>query len=209
MKKLSMIIALILCVTVGGVYATWSFAATNDVVDASKEITITMTDAVNAGSYGTYTIDVSSVAIVIDQESQTSHKAVLKVDDASQIVVTFEAADNAPVAVKANGVASKYTLSTSKTFTYNTDAEGNYKADGTPKTVFTLNDCTDKNITWTNEGNGVFTFTLDADDIRSMITLNDFTLDILSEYQAFKTAISGNFIFAVTDGVQSGTQQGS
>ena len=209
MKKLSMLIALILCVTIGGVYATWSFAATNDVVDESKEITITMTDAKTEGAYGTYTIDVSNVAIVIDQESVTSHKAVLKVDEASKIVVTFTAADNAPVDVKENGVASTYTLSTSKVFTYNMDAQGNYKADGTPATIFTLNDCTAKNITWVPQGNGVFTFTLDAAAIEAMITLNDFTLDLLSEYQAFKSAINGNFIFAVSDGIHSGTQQGA
>ncbi len=33
MKKISALIAMFLCVTIGGVYATWSYAGTNDIAD--------------------------------------------------------------------------------------------------------------------------------------------------------------------------------
>ena len=37
MKRLSILIALMLCVTIGGVYATWTYAGTNDIADAFAE----------------------------------------------------------------------------------------------------------------------------------------------------------------------------
>ena len=49
MKKLSVLIAMILCVTIGGVYATWTYAG-QKVSDASYESVLRLTDAVEEGA---------------------------------------------------------------------------------------------------------------------------------------------------------------
>ena len=44
LRKLSFIIALALTLTVGGVYATWSYAGTNDIADSFAEAKVTITN---------------------------------------------------------------------------------------------------------------------------------------------------------------------
>ena len=206
MKKLSLLIALILCVTIGGVYATWSFSASNDIVDQSEEVLLTMAAEDVSGTDGTYTIDVSTVNITIDQKDTNDHTAKLVIDPESKVIVTFTPAPNAPNTVKDSAVASTFSLTTSKNFVYKTDANGNYNADtGTDKAIFTLQNNVAQTITWQKQTNGTFTFTLDAAALSGMITLNTFVLDTLAEYQAFKAAINGSFVFSVSDGRTSAT----
>lgn len=204
MRKLSLLVALILCVTIGGVYATWSFSASNDIVDTSKEVILSMAAQDVSGVDGAYTIDVSAVKITIDQTDVDNHTAKLVIDPASQIVVTFTPSDNAPNEVKDNAVPSTFTLTTSRVFTYKTDANGNYNEEtGTDKEIFTLQNNTAQPIVWEKQADGTFTFTLDAEDIAGMITLNTFVLDTLAEYQAFTKAVQGTFVFSVSDGKTS------
>ena len=66
MKKLSLLIAMILCATIGGVYAAWNYALTDDIADAFEEIKISVEDAELTGSNGTYKIT-SNFKLVIDQ----------------------------------------------------------------------------------------------------------------------------------------------
>ena len=54
MKKLSVLIALVLCVTIGGVYAAWNYSqGTTASVDVSREIN--MAQVVTSGNKGTIT----------------------------------------------------------------------------------------------------------------------------------------------------------
>jgi hypothetical protein len=203
MRKLSLLVALILCVTIGGVYATWSFSASNDIVDMSEEVILSMAAQDVSGVDGAYTIDVSKVKITIDQKAVNDHTAVLVIDPESKIVVTFKPSDNAPNEVKDNAVPSTFTLTTSRVFTYKTDAKGNYAETGTDKEIFTFQNNTAQPIVWEEQADGTFTFTLDAEDIAGMITLNHFELDTLAEYQAFTKAVQGTFVFSVSDGRSS------
>ena len=43
-KSITMLIAFALCLTIGGVYATWSYAGTDDIADAYYESKVTITD---------------------------------------------------------------------------------------------------------------------------------------------------------------------
>lgn len=205
MKKLSLLIALILCVTIGGVYATWSYTASNDVADEKGELTIALVPQPNIiGTYGTYAVDVSGVTVAIDQKDEGDHTAVLKFSDDSKVVISFTPATNAPLSVKENGVESTFSIRTSKDFVYKTDAEGNYSAEGTDKPVFTFQNHQAQAFDWTKDPEtGVFSYTIDATALRSMITLNTFVLDTLAEYQAFSTAIEGSVVFTVSDGIVS------
>lgn len=219
MKKLSALIALLVCVTIGGVYATWTYSDTHDIADVQKEITVTMPDATLSGANGFYKIE-TDLAITIDQESATSHKAVLKFSENSKITVTFTVADFAPDAIKAHGIETKLYFGTSKDasggMVYKMDAAGNYSATGTAKNIFNFAYNATNMLTikcahetaaakWTrNEAGGVITFTyeLTLAEIQSIITFSqDFILDIHDEYRAFRDATTGTIICYVTDGV--------
>ena len=197
--KLAFLALLSTIVTVGGVYATWTFTASSDVADATKEFTVALVPEPNIiGTYGTYHIDTSSVKLAIDQAGEGDHTAVLKIDETSKVVITFTPAANAPVSVKENGVESTFSLSTSKEFTY----EG--------RSVFTLRNHTANAIEWDkDEETGAFTYVIDAAALDAMIDLNTFLLDTLAKYQAFNQAILGTFVISVSDGVVSGSEIGS
>lgn len=49
MKKLSGLIALLMCIVIGGVYANWAYAQTDDIPDKYVELNITIPDAVIEG----------------------------------------------------------------------------------------------------------------------------------------------------------------
>ncbi len=207
MKKFSLLIALMLCVTIGGVYATWSYAGTNDIADAYAEAKVTITDAVLAGANGTYTIE-SNLVLSVDQANE-DHEAELVFDsnDSNPIFlkVTFTPSDFAPQEIKSNAVPSELYFGTTTDMKYVMDAEGNYDANGTAKEIFTFANKSDnnfsENITWDPQADGTFTYTMDEAALKTQIQLSQtFVLDTKTEHDAFRAALAGNIIARVTDG---------
>lgn len=210
MKRLSVLVALLLCVTIGGVYATWSYAGTDDIADAFAEAKVTITDVELTGANGTYKIE-SNLVLSIDQNPDNdNHEAVLLFESNNgqpiYLRVTFTPADNAPHSIKENGVPSELYFGTTVPMEYKMDAEGNYSAEGTPTPIFTFSNPSDgnfsPNVTWTrNLEDGTFTYELNETDLRGMISLSQtFILDIKSEHDAFREALAGNIVARVTDG---------
>ena len=115
MKKLSVLVALMLIITVGGVYATWNYFQYVTGTATQAETTITMialTDKVEAGEdsstpKGTISVSPSNLTISIDDDSG-DHVGEFHVSD--NITVHFEPADNATDAVKANGIPMRFDL---------------------------------------------------------------------------------------------------
>ena len=120
MKKLSVLLALLLCITIGGVYATWSYAGTDDIADAFAEAKVTITDAELTGANGTYKIE-SNLTLSVDQAND-EHEAKLVYgsnnSDEPYIKITFTAADYASPEIKANGVRSELYFGTTTTMQY-------------------------------------------------------------------------------------------
>ncbi len=209
MKKLSILIALMLLVTVGGVYATWSYAGTNDIADAYAEAKVTITDATLTGANGTYKVE-SNLVLTIDQATDDNHEAKLVFDSNNSeeifLKVTFTPSKNAPETIKENAVPSELYFGTTTTMQYKMDEEGNYSETGTPTDIFTFsnsgNGTLDNTFTWTKEANGTFTYTMYEDDLKDAIQLSQtFVLDLKSEHDAFRTALNGNIQAHVTDGI--------
>lgn len=207
MKKLTLLLALMLVVTIGGVYATWSYAGTNDIADAYAEAKVTITDAVLTGANGTYTIE-SNLALSVDQKNDDHEAELLFSSNNSEAIflkVTFVPSDFAPQAIKENAVPSELYFGTTTDMTYAIDADGNYDANGTPTKIFKfLNESDDNfnaNITWTPQADGSFTYTMDEAALKDQIQLSrTFVLDIKGEHDAFRDALNGNIIVRVTDG---------
>lgn len=212
MKKLSLLVALALLITVGGVYATWTYAGTNDIADAFAEVKVTIADTELTGANGTYKVE-SNLVLTVDQ-ANANHEAELVFDSNNSVdvflKVTFTPAESAPQNVKNNGVPSELYFGTTTTMQYKMDAEGNYSEGGTPKDIFTFtnkgNDELDNIFAWNKETDGTFTYTLNAAQLKEQIKLNDnngtnpFVLDTKAEHDAFRTALTGNIVARVTDG---------
>ena len=183
MKKLSLLIALALILSIGGVYATWNYAQ-GDAVDVNAYLdgSTKITDAVvNATAKGTITVDTSNFSLTIDDETN-DHVAELIKD--GYIDITFTPSTGADADVAADGIALQYVLScTGGSFEYN----GNH--------IFTYS--SDPVIL--NSGNATKSVRINAEDIG--IALNGtISLPTVADYEAFKLALhSGSLIFTVSE----------
>ena len=209
MKKLSLLITLLLCVTITGVYAVWTYAGTNDIADVYTEFKITIADVELTGANGTYVIT-SNLVLVIDQAND-DHEAELlfQSNDGKDIylTVTFTPSKNAGQEIKDNAVPSELYFGTTTDMLYKMDKDGNYSAEGTPTPILAfanpgdgeLNDF----INWGEpDANGVFTYTMNKAQLEEMISLSQtFVLDTKAEHDAFRTALNGNIVARVTDGI--------
>lgn len=207
MKKLTLLIALLLCVTITGVYAAWTYAGTNDIADAYAEAKVTIADAELTGANGIYTIT-SNLVLTIDQANNDHEaKLVFGSNDGNPIhlTITFTPATNAPQTIKDSAVPSELYFGVTTPMQYKMDAEGNYSAEGTPTDIFTFtnpgNDELDNLITWEKQSDGTFTCTFDQAYLEGQIALSQtFVLDLKSEHDAFRAALAGNIVARITDG---------
>lgn len=208
MKKLSLLIAVLLLVTIGGVYATWSYAGTDDIADAYEETKVVITDAVLAGSNGVYDIE-SNLVLYVDQANDKHEtKLLYEAADSSKpisIKVTFTPAEHASQEIKNNAIPSEFYFTTTTDMTYSIDADGNYSATGTPTKILKFKNYSDNdfipNVTWTKQADGSFVYELDAEAIKNQIQLNQiFVLDTKAEHDAFRASLNGNIMARITDG---------
>ena len=207
MKKLSALIVLMLCLTITGVYAAWSYAGTNDIADVYTEAKVTITDVTLQGANGVYTIT-SNLVLTIDQANE-DHEAKLVFgsnnSEAIYLKVTFTPAANAPQTIKENAIPTEIYYGVTTPMQYKMDGDGNYSDTGTPADIFTFSNVSDgtlnNTITWTKEADGTFSYTMNEADLKSAIRLSKtFVLDTKAEHTAFGTALAGNIIVRVTDG---------
>lgn len=207
MKKLSVLIALMLCITITGVYAAWSYAGTDDIADVFAEAKVTIADVELKGANGVYHIT-SNLVLTVDQANE-EHEAKLVFasnnDQPIELKVTFTPAANAPQTIKENAVPTEVYFGTTTAMQYKMDAAGNYSATGTPKDIFKFsnvaNDELDNLITWTKNDDGTFTYTMDQAALEEAIQLTQtFVLDLKTEHDAFREALAGNIVVRVTDG---------
>lgn len=193
MKKLSLLIALCMLLSIGGVYATWVYSKSDDVADVIGSKAITMTGATFTGTYGTYNVDTSNLTMVVDPKEGTAHTTSLKIG--GNLVIKFTPDTYAPVEVKKNGVASTFAFSLS-------NSAWNYDS----KAIMTV-DTEKHDITWGNpDSNGVFTYTIDANALAGYLTLAEFTLDTKADYDAYEMELTkGQVVITISDGKNSST----
>ena len=177
MKKLTALICLMLCVMVGAVYASWTYA-TQNADDVEKTIGITVDKTVlDCGSIEllqpSTDIDVEP-SFVIEESSYASRVAVLNWTD-SQMQITFTADAAATTDVKTNGIDVKCTFELVGFEDILMLTENNI--------VISLN------ATATDL---VFTGTL---DLATYIVLDPtFSLETVEEYDAFQAALASKSI---------------
>lgn len=194
MKKLSALIALCLCLTVGGVYATWVYSKSNDVMDLAPYLTVGLTEATSTGTYGNYHVDASGLTMSIDPVSDGSHEAALKIT--GSLIISFTPDKYAPTEVRTNGVPT--------TITFGTSIDQTAWKYGETR-IFTVN-TTPINVSWgTANAEGKFVYEIDAATLATYFTLTSgIVLDTKSDYDTFNTALGqGRLQVTVSDGVTS------
>ena len=178
MKKFALLIALALCVTVGGVYATWYYTSENagvTSVDSFVKIEMGAVDD-SIGSVGIFGYT-DSVEIVVEPKEGTSHTTDLVITGELTFTFTPDAAASADV--KANAIPA--------TFYFDISA-ASWQYDG--RDIFTFDSSEKHDIVWTDtDGDGTFTFTLSAADLAEHIQINAFELDTKADYDAFKAIL--------------------
>ena len=193
MKKLSLIIAMILCVTIGGVYATWTYTQNIDVADEGVNKVMNLGNVEYSGSYGTYKVDGSGLTLTIDPKAGTTHTTALY--GTGQITITFTPNSVAPAEVKEKAVKSTYALSFA-----NTD----WKYEGQDIIKVADGHTGSHDIVWTPVGDGTFTFVITAEELLEHLSLTEFELDTKVKYDAYNAVLgTGAIVITVSDGITS------
>lgn len=225
MRKLAFLMACLMLLTVGGVYAAWLYTDTNsDVIDRHAEVVVTLTGATTTGAAGTFSVE-TNLVMTIDQSPireengklVNDHKTVLKYattegsEDLNNIylTVTFTPSENASQEIKANGIDAEVYLKTTTEMKYEGTSIfdfGSHASNGTFE-ANVLNLSSAATGTKWEKNDGVFTITYTGAQLAEMIQLSQtFVLDTKTEYDAFEDALNGNVGVYVTDGIINGTE---
>ena len=192
MKKLSLLIALALLISIGGVYATWVYSQSDDVADITNARAITMTNATFEGNYGTYNTDATTLTMKVDPKAGTTHTTALYIT--GEIVITFTPATHAPADIKEHGIPTTYTFGISN---------DSWKYDGS--NIITV-DTTSKNVQWTKNDDGTLSYVVTAEELAGILTLAEFELDTKADYDAYDAVLTnGQITLTVSDGKNSST----
>ena len=189
MKKISLLIALCMLLTVGGVYATWTYTQATDVADEAVNMSLNLGAVTYIGTYGTYEVDQSTLKLTIDPKEDTTHTTALYIT--GELVIKFTPNTYAPEDVKNNGVDSTFAFSL---------ANADWKYD--EENILTLSHPGTHDIDWEKQLDGSFTLTLDAVELASHFQLTEFSLDTKADYDAYNAVLGqGSIVITVSDGI--------
>ena len=173
MKKISVLITLILCVTIGGVYAAWAYTGTN-VSAVDQTVSHGMTTATTESDVGVLEVVSNNVAVSIDQTAVGNYHAKLVIT--GSITVKFTPNLGAPTDVVNNAISAKATL-------YTKNAAAN-TYEGSEIYVSPADSYVD--LVWEKQDDGSFLATVDAAGIDTLLDLGaDFVLDTHAKYETF------------------------
>lgn len=115
MKKVGLIASLACLFTVGGVYATWTYA-TGGVAPVEKSFLTQMAAVGEASNKGTIHVDTDELKLVIDQQSSASYLPVRKLE--GHVDVWFVPNPGASESVKTQGIPMKLNITQSDDWIY-------------------------------------------------------------------------------------------
>ena len=186
MKKLTLLVALLLCVTIGGVYATWIFAG-DTILPQTDPFTNKMDDVDTETSAGSYHFVNNSIAIVVEPNNNTDHMTQIRWE--GSVTLQFRANTTISDAPLAKALSAAITIEAVDiaSATYD-DGEG-----AGARQIYTLNDTFVIQLDeskWTPDASDeyLYTYTINAADLAGAVTMDSFHLQNYDAYKAFKTA---------------------
>lgn len=183
MKKLSVLIALALVLTIGGAYATWSFVS-GDIQDENSSSIISMEETSNAGAIGAYSFE-NTLVFKVDSDGSLNTKLVAT----GSLKIIFTPAASAPDAYKTGATPSTLTISVAGTENKYLDNVLLSEVTDGDKNVMTISPSGE--YQWTAEGNA-FSVTIPATDIAAALNLTSINLPNIDAYNAY-AAVLGNY----------------
>ena len=203
MKKLSLLMALLMFITVGGVYATWSYSI-GGLTERHHYIgKIQMTDAISDGAKGAITVDYSTLSITID-DSDDDHRPELVITGA--IVITYAPATDNPEPIDLYYHLGMSIPATEQhipnpveylKFTYEEQTNAIFTTYDVDTHIINADDLHE-------EDNGTYTYTLNPTALAEMIKLDTtVVLENYQMYQAYSRALASvNYGIAVGEYVE-------
>lgn len=204
MKKIRLLVVALLCLTIGGVYATWTFADDNSVDRKGQTVTIILAGKTETSEVlGSLAIELSDdFSITIDQTDAGNHTAKLVI--VGDITLRFTANTNASETIRENGIEAQYYFAATD-IKFNDDSDNVdapvsvYNIDTTPKLIKPEND-TGTDAKWTEESDRVFTYTISNAELQELIKINTFVIDTSTEYASFNEVLrSGTVTLYLND----------
>ncbi len=203
-KKISMLVALVLCITIGGVYAQWYYAE-NATVTEDVNKAVTLAPVTQAGSIGTYEVGYTDFSLVIDQTAPGDYTPELDIiaapEKAGDLTIKFIPEIIASEDAKTNGIETTVTFSS------------NLQHEGTDIFTFSTGfavhkaNCTEAGCyKWValNDGSGAFLVTIPMADLSTHIMLNyTVPLDTYAKYQAFGESLKNGVVNIVVSNTAS------
>ncbi len=177
----------ILCITTGGVYAGWSYAAKAGVKETVNK-GVSITTATQEGSLGEYKVLYDDFSLVIDQTATGDYTPILRINKSENtdgnLYFKFTPTDLASDDLKANGMESTVTFSS-------TLAHDGTAIFAFPKTLsIGRADDTNAEFKWEKQADNTFLCTIPNDKISEYIQLNYTTkLDTFEKYTAFEDSL--------------------
>lgn len=185
MKKLSALIAMVLCLTIGGVYAAWTYTNPNaDITDEKFEQLITISTATEIGAAGVYDIETNITGMTIDQlgtndQGKDFHTAVLNYvlseGDTPYIRFTLKLQENTGSDIFST-LESTYDIAVIGASEYDT------------KSIFVDQKSGPQVINWEYDSvNDIYYY--EITNLATEIVLNDFVLSSKAQHTIFTTAL--------------------
>ncbi len=199
--KLAVLGFLCAAITVGGVYATWTFAE-NNATTANTTVNVAMTGVNSETEKGTLSVMVmgaNGFTLAVD-DSDNDHYADIK--NEGEITVTFLPAASASADVKTHGIDVQCVISyapyangpaTLEEWVY--DSKQIFEIKNDASSPILLN----KSSAVYNEETGVFTWKIPAGDV-GIDLKNEFFIDTLEKYNALNAELAkGHFVLTVSE----------
>ncbi len=199
--KIALATALATIVTVGGVYATWTFSE-GAVTNASTTIEVGMTGVSTTTEKGTLSVmtrGTNSFSLAVD-DADNNHLPDIK--KSGEIIVTFTPSATASDDIKTNGIDVQLAFTFKANSADGPATIGDWKYASTQ--IFEIaadpihleGDATLKNA------DGVFTWVVSASDVGIDLTtaMKSVLVDTYSEYEAFGSELTkGHFVATVSE----------
>ncbi len=179
MKKLTALVSLLLCITIGGVYATWIFAG-DTIMSQTDPFVNKMGDVDTSTSAGSYHFVNNTINLVVEPENADSYKA----DITWSGDVTLQFAANDTISTGPLSKALNATIVIEAVDIANATYEGTQ--------IYTLNDTFEIKLTdtsWAHDSaTNTYSYKITADALADAVSIGNFVLDNYDEYRAFKLA---------------------
>ncbi len=198
MKKLSILIAILLIATIGGVYATWNYVGTTTDIGIEHGQAIKLENSVLDGPAGSYGFDCNITALSIAPNNQTDKIATLVPtysggDAAPKLTITFTPSAHCGDDIELNGIDTYIYFDFEREFKYEGDdiftiEHGANKA----LKISKINGTGDYDYVWTKDGSN---FKIEIDDLAlaDIIALSqDFQLIDIDAYNNFLVGLGNS-----------------